>query len=276
MEGKIKWIKISVDMFDDEKIKIIEEKPEGDTILVIWMKLLLLAGKINNNGYIYLSADLPFTVESLATVLNRPLNTVRLALDLLCGYKMIEVNGQGTIYLVNWARYQNIEGMEKIREQNRARQKAFYDRHKSRELPLLSQPNVSLAFSNAPRGGGEEEDKNKDITPYSPPLEKGGVETKNILEEDNVREPDPEAIKIWGRVLESLKKQVSAANYRTWLKDTKGIQSGSGEFVINIPNSFVEEHLERNLKSLIEKTLAGELGGPVKLRIKVKSQGGIR
>ena len=35
--------------FDDEKILLIESMPEADAI-VIWFKLLTLAGKINNGG----------------------------------------------------------------------------------------------------------------------------------------------------------------------------------------------------------------------------------
>ena len=43
----IKWIKITTDMFDDEKIKVIEAMPDRDAILIIWIKLLTLAGKVN-------------------------------------------------------------------------------------------------------------------------------------------------------------------------------------------------------------------------------------
>ena len=31
--GNIKWIKLNVDMFDDEKIKSIQSMPEGDSLL---------------------------------------------------------------------------------------------------------------------------------------------------------------------------------------------------------------------------------------------------
>ena len=43
----IKWIKITTDIFDDEKILLIESLPEADSIIVIWFKLLCLAGKMN-------------------------------------------------------------------------------------------------------------------------------------------------------------------------------------------------------------------------------------
>ena len=39
----ITWIKLRIDMFDDEKIKLIQALPDGDTILVIWIRILALA-----------------------------------------------------------------------------------------------------------------------------------------------------------------------------------------------------------------------------------------
>ena len=53
--AEVKWIKITTDIFDDEKILMIETLPSADTILVIWFKLLALAGKSNNNGVFMLS-----------------------------------------------------------------------------------------------------------------------------------------------------------------------------------------------------------------------------
>lgn len=46
----VKWIKITTDIFDDEKILLIESLPDSDSIIVIWFKLLCLAGKMNNSG----------------------------------------------------------------------------------------------------------------------------------------------------------------------------------------------------------------------------------
>lgn len=48
--AEINWIKLRVDMFDDDKIKIIQSMPEGDAILVVWIRILALAGKCNAKG----------------------------------------------------------------------------------------------------------------------------------------------------------------------------------------------------------------------------------
>lgn len=108
-------------MFDDEKIRLIEAVPEADMILVIWIKLLTLAGKKNMNGYIFLTENIPYTDEMLATLFNRPINTIRLALDTFKNFGMINYNGEGQIRITNWEKHQNIEGLERIRELNKKR-----------------------------------------------------------------------------------------------------------------------------------------------------------
>jgi len=95
MSGEIKFIHITTTMFDDEKILLIESMPDSDTLLIIWVKLICLAGKMNLGGYIYLAEDIPLTDEQLATILKRPLNTIRLALDTFRNLKMINLNEKG-------------------------------------------------------------------------------------------------------------------------------------------------------------------------------------
>ena len=78
--SEVKWIKIATNIFDDEKIKLIEILPEADGIIVIWFKLLCLAGKQNNNGIFMLNDKIAYTDEMLSTIFRKPLPLVRLAL----------------------------------------------------------------------------------------------------------------------------------------------------------------------------------------------------
>lgn len=141
----VKWFKITTDMFDDEKIKIIESMPDRDTILIIWIKLISLAAKINENGWIFLTEEVPYDEAMLATVLNRPVNTVRLAIGLFTKYEMIETGDNGKLLITNFEKHQNIEGLEKIREQGRLRTARFREK-----LKLLPQGNVTVTLRNAP------------------------------------------------------------------------------------------------------------------------------
>ena len=57
----VKWIAVAVNMFDDEKIALIEAMPDADAIIVIWLKMLTLAGKLNNGGVLMMGGILSLT-----------------------------------------------------------------------------------------------------------------------------------------------------------------------------------------------------------------------
>lgn len=128
--SEVKWIKLSTQMFEDEKIRLIESLPEADTILIIWVKLLTQAGKTNASGYIYLNENIPYTDEMLATIFNRPITTVRLAIKTFQDFGMIEILDNHFINICNWNKHQNIAGLDKIREQTRKRVAAHRERMK--------------------------------------------------------------------------------------------------------------------------------------------------
>jgi len=144
--AEVKWIKITKNIFDDEKIKLIDTMPDRDALLVIWFKLLTLAGKTNDNGFVYIIKEMPTTDEMLATIFNRSLNTVRLALKTFAQFNMIEIDSH--VNVVNWEKHQNIDGLDKIKEQSRLRQQKFKEKKKSLMLED-SKSNVMVTFGNA-------------------------------------------------------------------------------------------------------------------------------
>lgn len=110
----VKWIKITTDIFDDEKILLIESMPDADALIVIWFKLLCMAGKQNNSGVFLIHDRIPYTDEMLATIFRRPLNTVRMALEVFEKFGMIEtVNG--VITIPNWGKHQSLDQLEERR-----------------------------------------------------------------------------------------------------------------------------------------------------------------
>ena len=136
--SNIKWIKLNVDMFDDEKIKIIQNMPEGDALLLVWIKLLTLAGKTNDGGYIYINDNMPYTDEMLSIIMNKPLNVIQLALSTFNKLGMIETDEKG-IYLINFEKYQSLDRMQEIREYNRLAQQKHRAKLKSQKLSMTSQ-----------------------------------------------------------------------------------------------------------------------------------------
>lgn len=109
-----KNIKLRVDMNEDTKFKIIDRKPERDLIYCIWIKLLLLAGKVNKEGELHLSRNIPYTIETLAIEFNRDADQVRLALEVFLDLEMIEMTKHNVYKVKNFAKHQNI----KVKEQN--------------------------------------------------------------------------------------------------------------------------------------------------------------
>lgn len=154
--SEIKWIKITTDIFDDEKICLIDALPDPDAILVIWFKILTLAGKHNSNGLLMMTDKVHYTDEMLATIFRRPLNTVRMAIGVFEQFGMIEII-DGIISLPNWEKHQNVDGMEKIKEQTRNRVAKYRKKQKNLALGNVT-GNVTVTDGNA-----LEEDKDKEL-----------------------------------------------------------------------------------------------------------------
>lgn len=138
----VKWIKITTDMFDNRKIKHLRRLPGGNNIVLIWVMLLTMAGRCNSGGMIFLTENIPYTPKMLADELDFEENTVRLALEALEQLGMV-VTDNGYFAIAGWEEHQNIEGMERIREQTRKRVA------KHREKQKLLQGSVTVTQGNA-------------------------------------------------------------------------------------------------------------------------------
>lgn len=152
--AEVKWIKIATTIFDDEKILLIESMPDADALIVIWLKILVLAGKVNKDGVLMMNDAIPYTDEMLSSIFRRPLNTVRLALTTFERFGMIEIVND-VVTIPNWEKHQNLEGLEKIREQTRQR----VARHRERQKQLAN-VTLQLRDSNAIE---QEQDKDKEL-----------------------------------------------------------------------------------------------------------------
>ena len=128
--GEIKWIKLSTEMFGDDKIKQIRSMPDGDAMLLIWINLLLMAGRVNDGGLVYLTQGIPYTDQMLSVALNRPLLTVQTALKVFSAFRMIEETPDGLL-ISNWEKHQNIESMDKVRAQARKRMAEYRERKRN-------------------------------------------------------------------------------------------------------------------------------------------------
>ena len=127
--AEVKWIKIVTDIFDDEKILMIESMPEADSLIVIWFKLLCLAGKQNNSGVLMLGR-MPYTDEMFSTIFRRPINTVRLALQTFEGFGMIEIINN-TVTIPNWNKHQSLDQLESKKQYMRTYMAEYREKQKA-------------------------------------------------------------------------------------------------------------------------------------------------
>ena len=153
--ASVKWIKLTTDMFDNRKIKHLRKLPEGNNIVLIWVMLLTMAGRCNASGMIFLTENIPYTTKMLADELDFEENTVKLALQALERFNMIHMDGD-LLLISGWQEHQNIEGMDKIREQTRER----VARHREKQKLLLGNATCNVTVT---QGNAIEEDKEEDI-----------------------------------------------------------------------------------------------------------------
>ena len=133
--AEVKWIKLTTDMFDNRKIKHLRRLPDGNSIVLIWVMLLTMAGRCNSGGMIFLTENIPYTPKMLADELDFEENTVILALQALKDLNMV-VTDNGCYTIAGWEEYQNTDRLTEIREYNRLAQQRSRARRKELQAPV--------------------------------------------------------------------------------------------------------------------------------------------
>ena len=230
----VKWIKIAVDMFDNRKIKQIGSMPEGDSLLLMWVQLLCLAGNVNDGGFIYLTKEIPYTDEMLTTQFNKPISTVRLALKTFEQFGMIEIINN-MIFLSSWEKYQSTDRLATIREKDRERK-----RRKREAEKLLPQNSMECprTAADVPRLDIEgdidididiNKDKNKSISKKSP-RHKHGEYQNVLLSDDDLEKLKAEFPSDWDQRIQRLSEYMASsgksyknhlATIRNWARRDK-------------------------------------------------------
>lgn len=246
----VKWIKIVTDIFDDEKILLIESMPSADSIIVIWFKLLTLAGKQNNDGVFVMSNRIAYTDEMLASIFRREISVVRFALRTFEQFGMIELI-DNVITIPNWGKHQTLDAYEKKKKRDRERiaRKRAEQRQKIGAPAVLSldtSPDMSpdkspdVAFSDRDRDKDKEEEKEIcDSVPESPPPPPAKIVKHKYGEYQNVLLSDEELQKLkdsfydWEERIERLSGYIAStgkkykshyATIRNWAKKDQQAQ----------------------------------------------------
>jgi len=155
----VKWIKITTDIFDDEKIMLIESLPDAYAVITVWFKLLCLAGKQNNSG-VFMMGQIAYTDQMLATIFRMKESIVTMALQTFKQFGMIEII-DGVITIPNWDKHQTLDAYEKKKERDRL----YQQERRERQRLLVQKSSDSQAIESSDVAVSEEdkekEDRNK-------------------------------------------------------------------------------------------------------------------
>lgn len=150
--AELTWVKLSIELFDNSKIKYIRTMPEGNNILLIWIFLLTMAGKCNSDGLIFLTEDIPMSDEILADLSGFEVNVVRMALSVFDKLSMIRWSGANNEYIgiSGWEKYQSVDKLQDIRKKNAKRQREYRMRQNNAAKGLPDNSNVTVTSSVTP------------------------------------------------------------------------------------------------------------------------------
>ena len=229
----VKWIKITTDIFDDEKILLIESLPEADSIIVIWFKLLCLAGKQNNSGVFMMGNSMPYTDSMLATIFRRKETTVQLALQTFQQFGMVEII-DGVITIPNWGKHQNLDQLESKKEYMRNYMTEY---RKKQKVLTTGKTNCKTNSKSNVRQADKEEDKEKNKNEIrkeekenKPVRHKYGEYQNVLLSDDDIQKLQDEFPFDYQDRIETLSSYIAStgksyknhlATIRNWAKNDK-------------------------------------------------------
>ena len=160
----VSWIRLETNLFDNPKIQMLSNLPKGDSYVSFWVRLLCMAGKLNNGGYVYVAENAAYTPQLLAAITGKPVALVKTMLKTMQELHMIDIDSNGIIYIIGWNEHQNTSGLEKIREQTRERTKLYRER-KKQSVTSNSGDASQCVTSDATSNGGNDtvtqQNKNK-------------------------------------------------------------------------------------------------------------------
>lgn len=150
--GRRYWFKFYNNFFDNEKIRAIKRRKDGDRLIVIFINCLAIAANCESGGYLKISENKFFTVETLAHHMSRNQESIRSALDIFQEYSMIIQDEYG-YKIKNWNKYQDLQenGIKAINKSTTYAKYVDTEREKEfkRELKLETGGDENAEYSTA-------------------------------------------------------------------------------------------------------------------------------
>lgn len=152
----VQWIKLYTSFFDNQKIRMLRRRKDGDSVVLFYLFLLTIAGRCNACGEMFFTENTPYNPYILSQVFECTEEFVYHALNSLSMVEMVELS-ETSFRILDWEKHQNIEGLERIRENGRKRSQRF--REKQKMLTETTTPegsNVTVTLCNGAEENTEE------------------------------------------------------------------------------------------------------------------------
>lgn len=127
MDG-VKWIKLDTGIFQSPKVRKLRRMPSGDTVVLIYIDLLTIAGRQGSTGELMLTDSIPFDLEDLAYECDTDVNTMRMAMAMLNQLSMVSLREDGCYVVDGWGDHQAVDGGA---AKHRERQRRYRERQKA-------------------------------------------------------------------------------------------------------------------------------------------------
>ena len=98
MSKKYYWLKLTVDFFEREEIKLIENMKNGKEYIIFYMKLLLKS--VNSEGKLVFKDVIPYTEDMLATITGTNIDIVTRAVELFLGLDLMQKLDDGALFML--------------------------------------------------------------------------------------------------------------------------------------------------------------------------------
>lgn len=241
----IKWVKVATNMFDNRKIKSIRLLPEGNNIVLIWVMLLTIAGRCNAGGKVFVTEDIPYSTKVLANELGFKEKTLKNALETLQRFDMISVE-KDSIQIIGWAEHQNMDGMERIREQNRIRKQRQREKSQNEnEMSRDMECDISRDVTQQNKNKRENENKKERDKEKAPAQKKAYGEYGNVfLTNEEYAKLKAEYPADFESMIDNLSSYMASkkvsyqshyATIRRWAKEDKEKEKGKPAYAANNP-----------------------------------------
>lgn len=179
---KYYWLKLNEHFFSQVTIKYLRKLPQGDTVVIVYLKLLLVS--LKSNGVIYLRGIYSSIEDEVALLIDEDAMAVRLTLQALNKVNLIEQGTEeGVIQMTDFQEMVGSESDSAVRMRNHRARKELAEK-KQAALPDKTQ----VSQCDADVTGGD-----TGMTDRDRPVISGDIEIEKEIESEKKIEKETES-----------------------------------------------------------------------------------